>query len=128
MTFDKICGRKVRAFFVCTGLAVVFLFSAVPVNFSHAQGRFLREEWKLPDFYPRGFDGYGKIESIAKEGIVIDDTALKFSQQIRYATPRDPNAGLHAFSVGDTVAYLLNQDREIISLWFIEFRKAKKNK
>jgi hypothetical protein len=82
----------------------------------------MREEWKVPDFYPKGFDGYGKIERIDQGGVVIDDTALKFSRQVRFATPKDRSAGLYAFSVGDTVGYLLNEKREIISLWYIKFR------
>jgi hypothetical protein len=123
MIFDKIFRRRCSAFWVCLGLTMVFMMSAVPGDFSYAQGRFLREEWKLPDFYPRGFDGYGKIERIESGGVVIDDTGWKFSRQIRFATPGDSHAGISAFRVGDTVAYLLNEKREIISLWYIEFRK-----
>jgi len=102
---------------------MVFMLSAVPGNFSYAEGRFMREEWKVPKFYPRGFDGYGKIERIGEEGVVIDDTAWKFSRQIRFMTPGDRHAGISAFSTGDTVAYLLNEKREIISLCYIEFHK-----
>ena len=126
MTFDKICGLKVRTIIVCTALAVMFVLCAVPGNVSHAQGRFLREEWILPDFYPRGFDGFGKIMEITPKRVVIDDTAWNFSRHVKYATPRNPDTFRDAFKVGDTVAYLINKDREIISLWFIEIRKPKK--
>jgi hypothetical protein len=105
------------------GLALVFLLSAVPGNFSYAQGRFMREEWKVPKFYPKGFDGYGIIEKIEEDGIVMSDTSWQFSPGVRFATPKNRNAGIYAFSVGDTVAYLLNKDHEITSLWYIEFRK-----
>jgi hypothetical protein len=105
-------------------MAMVFMLSAVPGNFSYAEkGLFMREEWKVPEFYPRGFDGYGKIERIDEEGVVIDDTVWKFSRQVQFATPRDRNAGVSSFSKGDTVAYLLNEEHEITSLWYIEFRK-----
>ena len=123
MISHKILRRRWSAVWVCLGLAMVFMLSAVPGNLSYAQGRFIREEWKLPKFYPRGFDGYGKVEKILQNGIVIDDTGFKFSRHIQFATPRDSNAGIYAFSVGDTVAYLLNEKREIISLWYIELRK-----
>lgn len=124
MIFDKIFRRRQSAFWVCLGLAMVFLLSAVPGDFSYAQGRFLREEWKVPDFYPKdGFDGYGKIERIDQGGVVIDDTVWKFSGRIRFATPRDRHARISSFSVGDTVAFLLNEKREIISLWYIESQK-----
>jgi hypothetical protein len=123
MIFDKIFRRRSSAFWVCLGLALVFTLSAVPANFSYAQGRFMREEWKVPKFYPKGFDGYGKIEVIEKDRVVINDASWKFSRQIQFATPRDSNAGVSAFKAGDTVAYLLNEKREIISLWYIEFHK-----
>ena len=126
MIFDKIFRRRWRAFWVCLGLAMVFMLSAVPGNFSYAQGRYMREEWQVPKFYPRGFDGYGKIEEIEEDGVVISDTVWEFSPGIKFATPKDRNAGIYAFSVGDTVAYLLNQDREITSLWYIEFRNDEK--
>jgi hypothetical protein len=106
---------------------MVFVLSAVPGNISYAQGRFKLEEWKVPEFYPqKGFDGYGKIERIDQDGVVIDDTIWKFSRHIRFATPRDSNAGIRAFSEGDTAAYLLNEKSEIISLWYIEFHKPQK--
>jgi hypothetical protein len=123
MIFDKIFRQRRSAFWICLGLAMVFMWSAVPGDFSYAQGRFMREEWKVPKFYPRGFDGYGKIEAIENDGVIIDDTGWKFSRNIKFATPRDRHAGITAFSVGDTVAFLLNEKREIISLWYIEFRK-----
>ena len=128
MTFDKICGRSVRTISVCALLAIVLVLCAVPENLSHAQGRFLREEWILPDFYPRGFDGFGKIVEISPKRVVVDDTAWNFSRHVQFATPRNPDAFRDAFKVGDTVAYLLNKNREIVSLWFIEFRKPLKQK
>jgi hypothetical protein len=123
MIFDKIFRRRKSAFWVCLGLALVFTLSAVPANFSYAQGRFMSEEWKVPNFYPRGFDGYGRIDAISKDRIIISDTGWKFSRHIQFATPRDSHAAISSFSVGDTVAYLLNEKREIISLWYIEFYK-----
>ena len=123
MILDKIMRRRRSAFWICLGLAIMFLLSAVPANFSYAQGRFMKEDWKVPDFYPKGFDGYGRIDTIDQDGVVIDDTIWKFSRQVQFATPRDRNAGISSFSVGDTVAFILNEDKEVISLWYIEFRK-----
>ena len=123
MIFDKIFRRRRSAFWVCLGLAMVFILSAVPGDISYAKGRFMREEWKVPKFYPQGFDGYGRIDTIRKDGVIIADTLWKFSRQIQFATPKDRNAGMRSFSEGDTVAYLLNEKREIISLWYIEFHE-----
>ena len=123
MIFDKIYRRRWSALWVCLGMALMFTLSAVPGDISYAKGRFMREEWKVPEFYPRGFDGYGKIETIEKDRVVINDTSWEFSRGIQFATPRDRHAGVSSFSAGDTVAYLLNENREIISLWYIEFHK-----
>jgi hypothetical protein len=87
--------------------------------------KIFRRRWSA-FWVSRGFDGYGKIETIEEDGVVISDTVWKFSPGIKFATPKDRNAGIYAFSVGDTVAYLLNQDREITSLWYIEFRNDEK--
>ena len=121
--FDNIIRRRRSTFWGCLGLAMVFVLSAVPENFSYAQGRFMKEEWKVPDFYPSGFDGYGKIDAIDKDGVVIADTVWKFSGRVRFATPEDHNAGISAFSEGATAGYILNEEREVISLWYIEFRE-----
>ena len=123
MIFDKIIRRRLSTLWVCLGLAMVFLLSAVPGNLSHAQGKFMREDWKVPEFYPSGFDGWGKIDTIDQDGVVIADTVWKFSPGIQFATPNDRNAGIDDFSPGNTVAYLLNQDSEITSLWYIKFHK-----
>jgi hypothetical protein len=125
MIFDKIFRRRWSAFWVCLGLALVFVLSAVPVDYSYAQGRVMREDWKVPNFYPKGFDGYGRIDQIGEDIIVLSDTSYVFAPGARFATPRDRSAFIQDFSVGDTVAYLLNQDGEITSLWFIEFRNPR---
>ena len=123
MIFDKIIRRRPSAFWVCLGLAMVFVLSVAPQNFSYAQGGFMRENWKVPEFYPSGFDGYGKIDAIDQDGVVIADTVWKFSGQVRFATPQDRNAGISSFSEGDTAGYILNEEREVTSLWYIEFRE-----
>ena len=123
MIFDKILRKRRSAFWVCLGLAMVFVLSAVTVNSSLAGGRFIREEWKIPDFYPRGFDGYGRIDTISKDGVTIADTFWKFSRHVQFATPSDSHAGVRSFSEGDTAAFLLNEKGEVISLWYIEFHK-----
>ena len=100
MIFNKIFRRKWSACWVSLGLAMMLMLSAVPMDYSYAQGRFMREEWKVPEFYPKGFDGYGKIEIIENNGVVINDTALEFSRYIKFATPRDSHAAAFCNSPG----------------------------
>ena len=105
--------------------AVLIICLVGPVIFpqvSPAQGRYFKEEWlgRLPDFYPRGFDGYGRIDRITAEEVVIDDALFKLAPDIRYSTPRRPNASSDSFEPGRQVGYILNANHEIKSLWFIE--------
>ena len=105
---------------VCIGLAVFLTGVVAPVNSGLAQGRYYREEWKLPNFYPKGFDGYGRINRIGDKEIVISETMLKLSPGITYATPVKRRASKYAFQTDNLVAYLLNREREIVSLWLIK--------
>ena len=73
-----------------------------------ATGRAQESEFKLPDFYPESFSGYGCIDSIDSDGVVIDDRSMRFSATATFHTPTKPNAG-----------YIRNADKEIESLWFI---------
>ena len=87
---------------------------------SQIKGRHYREEWKLPDWYPRGFDGYGIIDRISDEVLVVSDTSIRLSANVTYNTPGYESNSVYSFSQGRTVAYLLNADGEIESLWLIE--------
>jgi hypothetical protein len=110
---------------VSLGLALVFVLTAVPGNFSYAQDRFMREDWKVPDFYPKWFNGYGKIDKIEEDIVILSDTSYEFAPGVRFTTPSDRSARIDDFTIGDTAAFLLNQDGEITSLWFIEFQKPR---
>jgi hypothetical protein len=112
--------RKLKRLVVCIGVAVFLMGVVAPANLGLAQGRYYREEWKLPNFYPKGFDGYGRINRIGDEEIVISETRLKLSPGITYATPRSRHASKYAFQTDDLVAYLVNREREIVSLWLIK--------
>ena len=112
--------RKFAAAALCVGVVVLMASGAIFGNVSHAGGKIFLEEWKLPNFYPRGFDGYGRIDMMFEDRIVISDSSKKLSSSIVYGTPSSSNASKSAFRVGNTVAYLLDQNREIVSLWLIK--------
>ena len=101
-------------------LAGFFLAMGLTADLGYAQGRYYREEWKLPDFYPRGFDGYGVIDRITDNEVVIGDTFFKLSFDVQYNTQRNKNTSDYSFKAGRRVAYLLNKEREIESLWLIK--------
>jgi hypothetical protein len=112
--------RKFAATVLCAGVVLLMASGAIFGNYSYAGGKIFREEWKLPDFYPRGFDGYGRIDQIFADRIVINDSLKKLSSSAVYAVPSSPHASISSFRAGNTVAYLLDQNREIVSLWLIK--------
>jgi len=112
--------RKFAATALCLGVVVLMTSGAIFGNVSYAGGKVFREEWKLPDFYPRAFDGYGQLGIIYADRIVINDNRKKLSSSAIYATPSNPHASKSSFRAGNTVAYLLDHNKEIISLWLIK--------
>ena len=76
--------------------------------------------FKLPDFYPESFSGYGCIDSINGDGVVIDDRLMRFSLAATFHTPKMPNASLQRFESGYLAGYISNDDNEIESLWYIQ--------
>jgi len=112
--------RKFAAAALCMTVVALLASGVIFGNISHADGKIFLEEWKLPKFYPRGFDGYGRIDMMFEDRIVISDSSKKLSSSVIYATPSSSNASKSSFRVGNTVAYLLDHQREIVSLWLIK--------
>jgi len=112
--------RKFAATAFCVGMVVLMASGAILGNVSYAAGKIFLEEWKLPDFYPRGFDGYGRIDKIFADRIIINDSSKKLSRSAVYGVPSSPHASKSSFQVGNTVGYLLDHQKEIVSLWLIK--------
>jgi hypothetical protein len=112
--------KKLTATALCVGVVVLMASGAIFGNLSYAESKIFLEEWKLPGFYPRGFDGYGRIDKIFEDRIIINDSSKKLSSSTVYGVPSSPHASKSSFRVGNTVGYLLDQRREIISLWLIK--------
>ena len=112
--------RKFAAAALCVAVVALLASGAIFGDVSHAGGKIFLEEWKLPKFYPRGFDGYGRLDLIFEDRLVISDTSRKLSSNVVYGTPSSSHASKSSFREGNTVAYLLDQNREIVSLWLIK--------
>jgi hypothetical protein len=112
--------REFAAAALCVAVVVLMASGVIFGNVSHAGGKIFLEEWKLPKFYPRGFDGYGRLDMIFEDRLVISDTSRKLSSSVVYGTPSSSHASKSSFREGNTVAYLLDQNREIVSLWLIK--------
>ena len=92
---------------------------AFPLGTSYAQGK-VKGEWILPKHYPDGFDNMGHINSIAKDGIVIDDSSYKFSPFVQFSTPARERASRSQFRPGDLVGYIVNQKKQIEGLYLLK--------
>jgi hypothetical protein len=84
----------------------------------YAQDRY-KGEWVLPEHYPDGFNGWGRIDRLAPDEIVIDDNLYPLSPSVKYNIATSSNVRASLFRVGDTVGYLEDANGLIISLWRI---------
>jgi len=117
-TAKIVLGRRGRLS-ICMGLAFLCLsiWFSIPAAAAEMQseGGFV-----LPEYYPESFDGTGRINRIALDEVVIDDSLYRFSPYAEYGTPTDRHALRAWFQVGNRVGYVTNENHEIISLWLIE--------
>jgi hypothetical protein len=109
---------KLRRILVCTGLALFLLSVVIPADVSHAQKRY-KPEVVLPPEYPNGFDGYGRMDMLEENGVVIEDVFFKLASFVTYNTPTNMDSTSAEFNIGDLVGYLTDPEGEITSLWLI---------
>ena len=112
--------REFAAAALCVAVVALLSSGVIFGEVSHAGGKIFLEEWKLPKFYPRGFDGHGRLDMIFEDRLVISDTSRKLSSSVVYGTQSSSHASKSSFQAGNTVAYLFDQNREIVSLWLIK--------
>jgi hypothetical protein len=112
--------RAQHVLIICVGLAIFVggLFIPASVN---SEGQKVKPERIMPKHYPPdGFDGYGQIDRISTQEVVIDDNLFKLARSVTYVTPNDNIASRSDFEMGDLVGYLENSDREINWMWLIK--------
>jgi hypothetical protein len=110
---------KIQRMIICTGLALCLVAWVIPSTPCHAR-ELVKPEVVLPDYYPDGFHGFGRIDAINRERVVIDDCVHKLSPAVTYGTPRSENASIADFRPGVVAGFLLNARKEVVSLWLIE--------
>ena len=99
-------------------LALIAAGICIPGGVSAGEQK-VRGEWILPAHYPAGFDGYGYINRLAAEEVVIDESLFKVSAAVTFTTLNSVMAVREDFRDGDLVGYLTNSEQEIISRWLI---------
>lgn len=77
-------------------------------------------EQGLYPHYPTDFDGFGRVDRIGKDVIVIDDSLYSLAPGVTYATPGRRMALLSDVETGDLLGFILNSDGEISSLWLLD--------
>jgi len=110
---------KIQRILICMGLAVFLAAAVIPSTPCHARS-LVKPEVVLPEHYPDGFHGYGLVDAINREQVVINDCVHKFSPAVTFSTPQNEKAWIVDFRPGVFAGYLLNSQKEIVSLWLIE--------
>ena len=113
------CHHRIKQIIAGIALALIVAGICIPASVSAGEQK-VKGEWILPAHYPAGFDGYGYINRIAAEEVVIDDSLLRLSPLATYTTLISEMAGSYDFMDGDLVGYLTSSEQEIISLWLIK--------
>ena len=120
MGLDRIIDFKVwKRFLVCSMLTLFLVSTGMPMTLSHAQQRH-KPEVLLPKEYPDGFDGFGHLEALSDDQVVIDDVSIWMVPLVTFHTPTNMYSTAAEFKIGDMVGYLTNEAGEITSLWLIE--------
>ena len=83
------------------------------------QQRF-KGEWAMPEGYPlNGFDGWGRIDRISDDALVMDDTVYKLAASVKFHTRNADDVPSSWFKKGDLAGFLKNDAGEVISIWRI---------
>ncbi|RJP82905.1 MAG: hypothetical protein C4522_02170 [Desulfobacteraceae bacterium] len=106
--------RITKIFSMIMILFCVFLAMA---GTGHTRGK--KGEWKLPQHYPDGFDGYGCLMRIDATKAVIDDSEKKLSPELTFHTPDGNDMPLEHIAPNSLVGYMVNKSNQIISIWLV---------
>ena len=109
----------IRKIIWCLALVICLTAGVMPAGVGQAERR-VKGEWTLPEHYPDGFHGFGYLDRIAEDEIIINDSVLKLAPYASYATPHSAIASSSDFKLGDLIGYLKNAKDEIESLWLIK--------
>ena len=74
----------------------------------------------MPEGYPDGFDGWGCIDRITDDEVVIDDVSMALARIIDYNLPEADYKPKRYFKKGILAGYIKNDNNEIESLWLIK--------
>ena len=98
-------------------LALIFIVSLAKVGLTEERNG---GGLALPKHYPDRFTGIGRIDRLAEEEIVINDSLYRLAPYVVYNTPTAMNVSRFMFRAGNLVGFITNSERQIISIWFLK--------
>ena len=110
---------KIQRILICAGLALFLAAAVIPSTPCDAR-RLVKPEMVMPKHYPDGFHGFGHIDAINRDHVVINDIGYRLSPSATYNTPAAANVPVTYFRQGVIAGFLMNPQNEIVSLWLIE--------
>ena len=110
--------KRVRNVILAVGITLCIAGLVIPSDPSFAQRR-QKPEWVMPAHYPEWFHGFGRIGLITAERVVINDFDFRFSTYVEFHSPEEKNVSRYLFTVGKMVGFLLNENKEITSMWLL---------
>jgi hypothetical protein len=85
-------------------------------------------EWdkrRLPDGKKasRKYDGGGRVDRVGEEELVVNDFSLRLARDVVCHSPQ--GEGLSPkLEIGSMILYKLNDEREIVSIWFVDNQQS----
>ena len=113
---DFICKARANTSVILIVVIGICLFLAMPAL---AGSKVFKGEWRTPQGYPNGFNGYGQLDQITPDVVIVDDIQLPLSPNATYHIPISRYTRPTSIKVGDRVGYLKDRHGRIISLWKI---------
>ncbi len=111
--------NKTSSVLLIIGLLASIFTITLPTNVLLASDR-VKPEWQMPKHYPDGFDGWGTLNRIDSESIIVDDTQMPLSKFAVFNTPDSTNVRFSWFHEGDKVGYILDKKSNLVeSVWLI---------
>jgi hypothetical protein len=103
--------------FICIAVLLIAVSGTLNPGYSR---NLVKPEWRMPDHYPEGFHGWGRIGYLDSKEIVVNDIVFVLSPFIEYNSTVRLNDSIYLFTLGKEVGFLLDNKDEVKSLWLIE--------
>jgi len=98
-----------------------FLMTLVPLLMVFTLRFVVPHAWAAEEKAPIGvqLNGTGRIDSIEKDHVVIDDRLIRLSPRVKFYTARRTMTTRASLSEGSYIGYVTNTKGEIIAVWLI---------